>query len=61
SSNQYVLPSDADSIFQSRTIGFLFVELLISLVQQKTLNNDNFDELESLFRFFGSFSSLDFK
>lgn len=61
SSNQYVLPSDADSIFQSRTIGFLFVELLISLVQQKTLNNDNFDELEGLFRFFGSFSSLDFK
>lgn len=61
SSNQYVLPSDANSIFQSRTIGFLFVELLICLVQQKTFNDDNFDELEELFKFFGTFSSLDFK
>lgn len=57
---QFILPSNVDSIFQSRTIGFLFVELLLFLVQQKTENDDNFDELESLFKFFGTFSSINF-
>lgn len=58
---QYVLPSDVDSIFHSRTIGFLFVELLLFLIQRESRNDDNFEELESLFKFFGTFSSLEFK
>lgn len=58
---QFVLPSDVDSIFHSRTIGFLFVELLLFLVQKASRNNDNFEELEELFKFFGTFSSLEFK
>lgn len=58
---QYVLPSDVDSIFHSRTIGFLFVELLLFLIQRESRNDDNFKELESLFKFFGTFSSLEFK
>ncbi|SDH92727.1 transcriptional regulator, RpiR family [Vibrio xiamenensis] len=58
---QYVLPSDVDSIFHSRTIGFLFVELLLFLVQRASGNDDNFEELEQLFKFFGTFSSLEFK
>ncbi len=61
SNAQYVLPSDVDSIFQSRTIGFLFVELLLYLVQQESQNDDNFEELESLFKFFGVFSSIGVK
>ena len=60
SNMQYILPSDVDSIFHSRTIGFLFIELLLFLVQQKTDGDDNFEELESLFKFFGTFSSIDF-
>ncbi len=58
---QYVLPSDVDSIFHSRTIGFLFVELLLYLVQRACGTDDNFEELEELFKFFGTFSSLEFK
>lgn len=58
---QYVLPSDVDSIFHSRTIGFLFVELLLFLVQRESNGDDNFEELEELFKFFGTFSSLEFK
>ncbi|WP_165313578.1 MurR/RpiR family transcriptional regulator [Vibrio ziniensis] len=58
---QYVLPSDVDSIFHSRTIGFLFVELLLFLVQNASKDDDNFEELEELFKFFGTFSSLEFK
>lgn len=58
---QYVLPSDADSIFHSRTIGFLFVEALLFLVQKVSHDHENFEELEELFKFFGTFSSLEFK
>ncbi|MGL4517828.1 MAG: MurR/RpiR family transcriptional regulator [Shewanella sp.] len=61
SNMQFVLPSDVDSIFHSRTIGFLFVELLLFLIQKASRNNDNFENLEELFKFFGTFSSLDFK
>ena len=60
SNMQYVLPSDVDSIFHSRTIGFLFIELLLFLVQRQTGEDDNFEELEGLFKFFGTFSSIDF-
>lgn len=60
SNMQYVLPSDVDSIFHSRTIGFLFIELLLFLVQKQADGDDNFEELESLFKFFGTFSSIDF-
>jgi DNA-binding MurR/RpiR family transcriptional regulator len=60
SNMQYVLPSDVDSVFHSRTIGFLFIELLLFLVQRQTGSNDNFEELESLFKFFGTFSSIGF-
>lgn len=60
SNMQYVLPSDVDSIFHSRTIGFLFIELLLFLVQKQTEGDDNFEELEGLFKFFGTFSSIDF-
>lgn len=56
-----MLPSDVDSIFHSRTIGFLFVELLLFLIQRESRNDDNVEELESLFKFFGTFSSLEFK
>jgi DNA-binding MurR/RpiR family transcriptional regulator len=61
SNAQYVLPSDVDSIFHSRTIGFLFVELLLFLVQREVRDDDNFEELESLFKFFGVFSSIELK
>ncbi|CAE6946197.1 Helix-turn-helix domain [Vibrio sp. B1FIG11] len=61
SNAQYVLPSDVDSIFHSRTIGFLFVELLLFLVQRESNDDDNFEELESLFKFFDVFSSIDLK
>lgn len=61
SSEQFILPSDADSVFHSRTVGFLFVELLLFLVQHKSTKSDNFEELERLFKFFGTFSSLEFK
>ncbi len=60
STAQYILPSDVDSIFQSRTIGFLLVELLLFLVQKESCNDDNFEELESLFKFFDTFSSIEF-
>ncbi|CAH8192623.1 Transcriptional regulator [Vibrio aestuarianus] len=61
SNAQYVLPSDVDSIFHSRTIGFLFVELLLFLVQRESHGDDNFEELESLFKFFDVFSSIELK
>ncbi len=61
SNAQYVLPSNVDSIFHSRTIGFLFVELLLFLVQRECHNDDNFEELEDLFKFFDVFSSIDLK
>lgn len=61
SNAQYVLPSDVDSIFHSRTIGFLFVELLLFLVQREVRDDGNFEELESLFKFFGVFSSIELK
>ena len=57
SNAQYVLPSDVNSILQSRTIGFLFVELLLFLVQRKSHNDNNLEELEHLFKFFGTFSA----
>ncbi|MFV0450065.1 MAG: MurR/RpiR family transcriptional regulator [Vibrio sp.] len=59
STTQHILPSDVDSIFYSRTIVFLFVELLLALIQRETKYKDNFEELENLFKFFGTFSSLE--
>lgn len=60
SNMQFVIPSDVDSIFQSRTIAFLLVELLLFLVQKESHGDDNFEELESLFKFFDTFSSIEF-
>lgn len=51
----FVLPSNVDSIVHSRTIGFLFVELLLFLLQRASHNDNNFEELENLFKHFGAF------
>lgn len=53
---QFILPSDVDSIFHSRTIGFLFIELLLFLLQKECRYDDNFEDLETLFKFFGTYS-----
>lgn len=53
---QFILPSDVDSIFHSRTIGFLFIELLLYLLQKECRDHDNFEDLETLFKFFGTYS-----
>ncbi|UJF17937.1 MurR/RpiR family transcriptional regulator [Vibrio sp. SS-MA-C1-2] len=56
---QYIMPSHTQSVFHSRMAGFLFIELLLDLIQIKIGKESNFDELETLFSFFNSFSTLD--
>lgn len=54
---QFILPSHINSIFQSRCMGFIFVELLLHLSYKKTENEGNFKVLEELFTFFDTFAS----
>ncbi|WGE34901.1 MurR/RpiR family transcriptional regulator [Actinobacillus genomosp. 1] len=53
---QFVLPSDANAIFQSRIIGFYFVELVLHLCYEKSEGEGNFQALEELFQYFHTFS-----
>ncbi|MBK5144535.1 MurR/RpiR family transcriptional regulator [Budviciaceae bacterium BWR-B9] len=55
---QFVLPSDAQSVFKSRIIGFFFVELVLHLAYEKGEGEGNFEQLEELFTFFETFSPL---
>ncbi|GKX57092.1 sugar isomerase [Leminorella grimontii] len=55
---QFVLPSDAQSVFKSRIIGFFFVELVLHLAYEQGEGEGNFDQLEELFVFFETFSPL---
>ncbi|EJT4820510.1 MurR/RpiR family transcriptional regulator [Citrobacter freundii] len=54
---QFVLPSDVHSIFQSRILGFFFIELILHLAYEKGDNEGNFAQLEELFVFFETFSA----
>ena len=54
---QFVLPSDVQSIFQSRILGFFFIELILHLAYEKGDNEGNFAQLEELFVFFETFSA----
>ncbi|AMG91620.1 MurR/RpiR family transcriptional regulator [Citrobacter amalonaticus] len=54
---QFVLPSDAQSVFQSRIIGFFFIELILHLAYEKGDSEGNFAQLEELFLFFETFSA----
>lgn len=54
---QFVVPSDAQSIFQSRIIGFFFIELILHLAYEKGESEGNFAQLEELFDFFETFSA----
>ncbi|MDD0823959.1 MurR/RpiR family transcriptional regulator [Mannheimia sp. AT1] len=54
---QFILPSDANAIFQSRIIGFYFIELVLHLCYEKSEEEGNFEELEELFQYFHTFSS----
>lgn len=54
---QFVLPSDVESIFQSRILGFFFIELILHLAYEKSDNEGNFAQLEELFLFFETFSA----
>ncbi|GKX50904.1 MurR/RpiR family transcriptional regulator [Budvicia aquatica] len=55
---QFVLPSDVQSVFKSRIIGFFFVELVLHLAYEKGEGEGNFEQLEELFVFFELFSPL---
>ncbi|POT56426.1 MurR/RpiR family transcriptional regulator [Citrobacter amalonaticus] len=57
---QFVLPSDAGSIFQSRILGFFFVELILHLAYEKSESEGNFASLEELFVFFETFSAFSY-
>ncbi|EGI92587.1 helix-turn-helix domain, rpiR family protein [Shigella boydii 5216-82] len=52
---QFVLPSNVQSIFQSRLLGFFFIELILHLAYEKSDNEGNFAQLEELFAFFDNF------
>ncbi|WP_089139920.1 MurR/RpiR family transcriptional regulator [Vibrio rumoiensis] len=54
---QFVLPSETQTIFQSRMAGFMFVELILHLSYEKSAGEGNFAILEELFQFFGTFSA----
>lgn len=54
---QFVLPSDAQAIFHSRMAGFMFIELVLHLAYEKLEDEGNFEKLEALFEFFGTFSA----
>lgn len=54
---QFVLPSDVHSIFQSRILGFFFIELILHLAYEKGDSEGNFAQLEELFVFFETFSA----
>lgn len=55
---QFVLPSDSQSVFKSRIIGFFFIELVLHLAYERGEREGNFEQLESLFVFFETFSPL---
>ncbi len=55
---QFVLPSDAQSVFKSRIIGFFFIEMVLHLMYEKGEEEGNFEQLETLFAFFDTFSPL---
>lgn len=54
---QFVLPSDVQSVFQSRILGFFFIELILQLAYEKGDQEGNFAQLEELFVFFEAFSA----
>jgi len=54
---QFVLPGDVQSVFQSRILGFFFIELILHLAYEKNENEGNFAKLEELFVFFETFSA----
>ena len=54
---QFVLPSEANAIFQSRIIGFYFIELILHLCYEKSEGEGNFQALEELFQYFHTFST----
>lgn len=54
---QFVLPSDVQSVFQSRILGFFFIELILHLAYEKGDQEGNFAQLEELFVFFEAFSA----
>ncbi|OOF46217.1 MurR/RpiR family transcriptional regulator [Rodentibacter trehalosifermentans] len=56
---QFIMPSEANAIFQSRIIGFYFIELVLHLCYEKLENEGNFQALEELFQYFHTFSSLE--
>ncbi|HAJ6512219.1 TPA: MurR/RpiR family transcriptional regulator [Escherichia coli] len=55
---QFVLPSDTQSVFKSRIVGFFFIELVLHLAYEKGEGEGNFEQLEELFVFFETFSPL---
>lgn len=54
---QFILPSESNTIFQSRMVGFMFIELILHLAYEKSNGEGNFAILEELFQFFGTFSA----
>lgn len=52
---QFIMPSEVNAIFQSRIIGFYFVELVLHLCYEKSENEGNFQKLEELFQYFHTF------
>ena len=55
---QFALPSDSQSVFKSRIIGFFFIELVLHLAYERGEGEGNFEQLEELFVFFETFSPL---
>lgn len=53
---QFILPSDAQSVFKSRIMGFFFIELILHLAWEQGETDGNFEQLETLFTFFDTFS-----
>ena len=54
---QFIFPSDVHSIFQSRIMGFFFIELILHLAYENSHHKSNFEQLEELFVFFETFSA----
>lgn len=52
---QFVLPSDTQSVFKSRIVGFFFIELVLHLAYEKGEGEGNFEQLEELFVFLKPF------
>ncbi len=54
---QFVLPSETNNVFQSRLIGYLFIEILLQLAYTQKTSEGNFNQLEELFELFDVYPS----